>query len=33
VKEYIKEFHPDMIGLTGTPEKILEACRGFRFNF
>jgi len=30
VAEYIKEFHPRMIGLTGTPEKVKEACKAFR---
>ena len=33
VKEYVKEFHPDMIGLTGSPEKVKEACKAFRVYF
>jgi len=33
IAEYIKEFHPRMIGLTGTAEKIKEACRAFRVYF
>jgi protein SCO1/2 len=30
VAEYVKEFHPRLIGLTGTEEQIKEACRAFR---
>jgi len=30
VAEYVKEFHPKMIGLTGTEEQIKEACKSFR---
>ena len=30
VAEYVKEFHPKLIGLTGTEEQIKEACKGFR---
>jgi len=33
VAEYIKEFHPKFIGLTGSAEKIKEACRAFRVYF
>ena len=30
VAEYIKEFHPRMVGLTGSIEQITQACRAFR---
>ena len=30
VKEYVKEFHPRLIGLTGTEDQIKTACKGFR---
>lgn len=30
VAEYIKEFHPKMIGLTGTEEQIKHCCRNYR---
>ena len=30
VKEYVKEFHPRLIGLTGTEDQIKAACKGFR---
>jgi len=30
VAEYVKEFHPRLIGLTGTAEMVKDACKGFR---
>merc|ERR1712066_904676 len=33
VKEDVKEFHPKLIGLTGTEEQIKAACKGFRVYF
>lgn len=33
VKEYIKEFHPDWIGLTGSEEKVKEASKSYRVYF
>ncbi|CAH9089001.1 unnamed protein product [Cuscuta epithymum] len=30
VHEYIKEFHPSLIGLTGNPEEIKKAARAYR---
>jgi len=30
VAEYVKEFHPKLIGLTGTEEQIKNACKSFR---
>lgn len=33
VAEYIKEFHPEMVGLTGKEDKIKEACKAFRVYF
>ncbi len=33
VAEYVKEFHPKLIGLTGTEDQIKEACRSYRVYF
>ena len=33
MKEYCKEFHPELIGLTGSVQKVTEACKGFRVYF
>jgi protein SCO1/2 len=33
LKEYLKEFHPDFIGLTGEYEKIKETCKAYRVYF
>ncbi|KAF8394900.1 hypothetical protein HHK36_018838 [Tetracentron sinense] len=30
VREYIKEFHPNLIGLTGTPDEIRKVARAYR---
>ncbi|GBG26545.1 Protein SCO1-like, mitochondrial [Hondaea fermentalgiana] len=30
VAHYIKDFHPRMIGLTGTPGQVQRACKAFR---
>jgi len=30
VAEYVKEFHPKMVGLTGTEQQIKDACKGYR---
>lgn len=33
MKEYCQEFHPKMIGLTGTEENIKKACQAYRVYF
>ncbi|XP_076042987.1 synthesis of cytochrome c oxidase [Oratosquilla oratoria] len=33
VKQYVREFHPKLLGLTGSVEKIAEACRAYRVYF
>ncbi|XP_078446917.1 electron transport SCO1/SenC family protein [Wolffia australiana] len=30
VNDYVKEFHPNLIGLTGTPEAVKAAARAYR---
>jgi len=30
VAEYVKEFHPKLLGLTGTEEQIKNACKSYR---
>lgn len=32
--EYVKEFHPKLIGLTGSPEEIKRVCKDYKiYNF
>lgn len=33
VREYVREFHPDLMGLTGSEEKVLECCKNYRVYF
>lgn len=33
VKEYLEEFHTDMIGLTGDWEQVKNACKQYRVYF
>ncbi|XP_073132030.1 protein SCO1 homolog 1, mitochondrial-like [Henckelia pumila] len=30
VREYVKEFHPNLIGLTGTPDEVKKTARAYR---
>ncbi|KAL3622759.1 Protein SCO1 1, mitochondrial [Castilleja foliolosa] len=30
IREYVKEFHPKLIGLTGSPEEVKSAARAYR---
>jgi len=33
VAQYVKEFSPKLVGLTGSPEQIQEVCRSYRVYF
>jgi protein SCO1/2 len=33
LKEYLKEFHPDFIGLTGAYQQIKDVCKAYRVYF
>ena len=33
IKEYVKEFHKDIIGLTGSYDEIKKVCKDFRVYF
>lgn len=33
IKEYLSVFHPDFIGLVGTPKQVNEACKSYRIYY
>lgn len=30
IRSYVRQFHPKLIGLTGTPEQVMAACKEYR---
>eukprot|EP00339_Tiarina_fusa_P029389 CAMPEP_0117032024 /NCGR_PEP_ID=MMETSP0472-20121206/22982_1 /TAXON_ID=693140 ORGANISM="Tiarina fusus, Strain LIS" /NCGR_SAMPLE_ID=MMETSP0472 /ASSEMBLY_ACC=CAM_ASM_000603 /LENGTH=142 /DNA_ID=CAMNT_0004740535 /DNA_START=360 /DNA_END=788 /DNA_ORIENTATION=+ len=30
IRSYVGQFHPRLIGLTGTPEQVMSACKSYR---
>ena len=33
INEYVQEFHPRLIGLTGSPQQIEKICKAYRVYF